>query len=94
MGDSWANSVEAIVSFLERTCGDTHTENGGGGGEHCQRLNGYNVDFIVGLMKRHYATELRENGYKARDAVHPRRQAVCGDQICNRQGSSTLASRF
>lgn len=71
VGDSWANSVEAIVSFLEHTCGDTHMENreGRGGGEHCQRLNGYNVDFIVGLMKRHYATELRENGYKARDAV-------------------------
>lgn len=66
-------SVEAIVSFLERTCGETRTwkmeGEGGGGGEYCQRLNGYNVDFIVGLMKRHYATELRENGYKARDAV-------------------------
>lgn len=73
---------------------ETRTRKMEGGGEHCQRLNGYNVDFIVGLMKRHYATELRENGYKARDAVHPRRQAVCGDQICNRQGSSTLASRF
>lgn len=28
VGDSWASSVEANVSFLERG-GDTHTENGG-----------------------------------------------------------------
>lgn len=57
---------------FSNTLAETRTwkiEKGGGGGEHCQRLNGYNVDFIVGLMKRHYATELRENGYKARDAV-------------------------
>ena len=38
------------------------------GGANSQRLNGYNVDFIVGLMKLRYATELRENGYKACDA--------------------------
>lgn len=62
--DSCANSVEATVSFPEHVA-ETRMENGGA---HSQRLNGYNVDFIVGLMKRRYATRLRENEYKARDA--------------------------